>query len=63
MKGGEYFMTKSNLIRVLGAVGTIVTIAASLLSNWVDDQKMNEKIDEKVNEALAKRDEKEDEES
>ena len=56
-------MTKSNVIKVLGMVTTVVGMAASLLSNWVSEQKMNERIDEKVNEALAKRDEDENEES
>ena len=56
-------MTKSNVIKVLGMVTTVVGMAASLLSNWVSEQKMNEQISEKVDEALAKRDEKEKEES
>lgn len=55
--------TKTNMIKVLGLVTTVIGMAASLLSDWVSEQKMNERIDEKVNEALAKRDEEENEES
>jgi hypothetical protein len=64
MKGGKRFMkSKTNMIKVLGLVTTVIGMAASLLSDWVSEQKMNERIDEKVNEALAKRDEEENEES
>ena len=55
--------TKTNMIKVLGLVTTVIGMAASLLSDWVSEQKMNERIDEKVNEALAKRDEDENDES
>lgn len=49
-------MGRSNIIKVLGTVVTVVGLAANLLSDWVKDQKMNEQIEEKVNEAIAKRD-------
>lgn len=55
--------SKTNMIKVLGLVTTVIGMAASLLSDWVSEQKMNERIDEKVSEALAKRDEEENEES
>ena len=54
--------SKTNMIKVLGLVTTVIGMAASLLSDWVSEQKMNERIDEKVSEALAKRDEEENEE-
>ena len=54
MKGGKNFMKK---LKVFGIVATIVGIAGSMLSNWVDEQKMDEKIEEKVDEAFAKREE------
>lgn len=44
-------------LKVFGIVATIVGIAGSMLSNWVDEQKMDEKIEEKVDEAFAKREE------
>ena len=53
--------TKTNMIKVLGLVTTVIGMAASLLSDWVSEQKMNEKIDEKVNEALTKRKEENEE--
>lgn len=50
---------KSNAIKVLGLVATLVGMGATLISDWVSEQKMNEMIDEKVNEALAKQKEEE----
>lgn len=43
------------LIKVLGLAATVVGVAATLVTDWVNEQKMDEKIEEKVNEALAKR--------
>lgn len=55
--GGNRFMaTKSKLIKVLGLAATFIGVAATLVTDWVNEQKMDEKIEEKVNEALAKRD-------
>lgn len=34
---------------------TLIGIGVNLITDWVDDQKMDEKIDKKVNEALAKK--------
>lgn len=48
--------TKSKLIKVLGLTATVIGVAATLVTDWVNEQKMDEKIEEKVNEALAKRD-------
>lgn len=45
------------LVKVLGMTATVVGMAATLLTDWVNEQKMDEKIEEKVNEALAKRNE------
>ena len=38
---------------------TIIGIGVNLLTDWVDEQKMDEKIEAKVNEALAKKEEAE----
>jgi hypothetical protein len=46
-----------NLIKVLGITASAIGIAATFLSDWVNEKKMDEKIEEKVNEALAKCDE------
>jgi len=32
-----------------------IGIGATLITDWVDEKKMNEKIEEKVNEALARK--------
>lgn len=50
---------KSNAVKTLGLVATVVGMGATLISDWVSEQKMNEMIDEKVNEALAKQKEEE----
>jgi len=50
---------KSKMIKVLGLTASIIGVAATLLSDWVNEQKMDEKIEEKVNEALAKREDEE----
>lgn len=53
--------TKSKLIKVLGLAATVIGVAATLVTDWVNEQKMDEKIEEKVNEALAKRDDEKEE--
>ncbi len=55
--------TNSKLIKVLGLTATVIGVAATLVTDWVNEQKMDEKIEAKVNEALAKRDDEEMEES
>jgi len=51
----------SKLIKVLGLAASVVGVAATLLSDWVNEQKMDEKIEEKVNEAFAKKNEENEE--
>lgn len=43
------------IIKVIGFGAALIGFAATLISNWVDEQKMDEKIDERVNEILDKR--------
>lgn len=45
----------SKMIKVIGMAATLIGIGVNLITDWVDDQKMDEKIDKKVNEALAKK--------
>lgn len=45
----------SKMIKAIGMAATIIGIGANLLTDWVDEQKMDEKIEAKVNEALAKK--------
>jgi hypothetical protein len=52
-------MITGKLIKVLGIAATVVGMGATLLTDWVNEKKMDEKIEEKVNEALAKKDEEE----
>lgn len=49
----------SKLIKILGFAATVVTMLASLASDYVNEKKMEEKIEEKVNEALDNRNNKE----
>lgn len=49
-------MITGKLIKVLGIAATVVGMGATLLTDWVNEKKMDEKIEEKVNEALAKKD-------
>lgn len=49
----------SKMIKAIGMAATIIGIGVNLLTDWVDEQKMDEKIEAKVNEALAKKDEAE----
>ena len=57
MKGGNCFMINGKLIKVLGIAATAIGMGATLITDWVNDKKMDEKIEEKVNKALAKRNE------
>jgi hypothetical protein len=41
------------LIKILGIAATVIGMGATLITDWVNDKK----IEEKINEALAKRDE------
>lgn len=50
-------MNGKNGLRVLGVLATVIGAVSSLMSSWVDEQKMNKEIDKKVDEALAKRNE------
>ncbi len=56
-------MGNANLIKILGYVATIGGVVATLLSDWVEDKKMDEKIDKRLNEKFAELDGTKDEES
>lgn len=49
------FTNKTNLIKILGMTATVIGMGATLLTDWVNDKKMDEKIAEKVFEAIAKK--------
>ncbi len=42
------------LIKIIGMVATAMGISATLISDWVNDKKMDHKIEQKVIEALNK---------
>ena len=46
-------MINTNLVKILGIGATAVSMGATLLTDWVNDKKMEEKIDERLNEKLA----------
>ena len=54
---------KSKMIKAMGILATIIGVGVNLITDWVDEQKMDEKIEEKVNAALAQKDKDEAEES
>lgn len=49
-------MKKMNidLVQVAGIAGSLLTVAASLLTSYANDKKMDETIEKKVSEILAK---------
>jgi hypothetical protein len=54
---------KSKWIKAIGVAATVIGVGVNLITDWVNEQKMDEKIEEKVSEALARRDKDEAEES
>ncbi len=50
---------KSKWIKAIGVAATIIGVGVNLITDWVNEQKMDEKIEQKVNEALVKKDEAE----
>lgn len=51
------------LIKTLGLTASLVGAGATLLTEWVNDKKLDEKIDERINERLGVDENEEDEES
>jgi len=48
-------MINGKMVKILGIVATVVGMGATLLTDWVNEKKMDEKIYEKINEALTNR--------
>lgn len=40
-------------IKIIGFVATVVGLGASLVTDWVNDKKLDDKISTKVSEAIA----------
>lgn len=53
---------EGKFVKIIGIAATIVGLGATLLTDWVNEQKMDERIEEKVNEILTPKDENDDEE-
>lgn len=47
-------MLNQKVVKVIGLLTTVVGFGVSILSDWVDEKKMDNKIEEKVTEALEK---------
>ena len=43
-----------DMVQVASITGSVLTVAATLLTGYVNDKKLDSKIEEKVAEALAK---------
>lgn len=54
---------KSKWIKAIGVAATVIGVGVNLITDWVNEQKMDEKIEEKVDAALAQRGKDEAEES
>lgn len=55
-------MNNSKLIKILGLVATVGGVAMTLLTDWVNEKKMDEKINECIDAKLAALNDKDDEE-
>ena len=63
LKESVIINNKSKWIKAIGVAATVIGVGVNLITDWVNEQKMDEKIEEKVSEALALRDKDEAEES
>lgn len=45
----------NKMIKIIGAAATVIGIGVNLITDWVNEQKMDEMIEEKINEALAQK--------
>ena len=48
-------MNNKFLIKAIGITVAVIGFGIDILTDWVNEKKMDEKIEEKVNEALVKR--------
>lgn len=45
------------MLKILGLVATVFGVGATLLSDWVNEKKMEDMIDKKINERLENNEE------
>lgn len=55
-------MNNSKLVKILGLVATVGGVAATLLTDWVNEKKMDEKINECIDAKLAALDDEDEDE-
>lgn len=55
-------MNNNKLIKILGLVATVGGAAATLLTDWVNEKKMDEKINECIDAKLAALDDEDEDE-
>lgn len=55
-------MNNNKLIKILGLVATVGGVAATLLTDWVNEKKMDEKINECIDAKLAALDDEDEDE-
>ncbi len=55
-------MNNSKLVKILGLVATVGGMAMTLLTDWVNEKKMDEKINECIDTKLAALNDEDDEE-
>ena len=55
-------MNNSKLVKILGLVATVGGVAMTLLTDWVNEKKMDEKINECIDATLAALNNEDDEE-
>jgi hypothetical protein len=46
-------MINAKMVKILGIVATTVGMGATLLTDWVNEKKMEEEIDERISKKLA----------
>lgn len=56
-------MSNGKLVKILGLVATVGGVAATLLTDWVNEKKMDERINECIDAKLAALDDEDEEES
>ena len=54
---------KGKQLKILGLAATVIGFGVNLISDWVDEAKLDDKIDKKLDEKLKRIDSKEEEES
>ena len=46
---------KDKMVKLAGIAGTVLSVGATLLTSWTEEQKLNKKVEGKVNEILTQK--------